>query len=217
MTQPAPIRPRLDDRVPVMAALSPAARRPQPAGPSRGLAGISTDGPRQTLVASERPSIRFLAAHAGYGAFDTCGWLTMTLDGETATTLDALANAHDMLLETRRRDGSWVPTPVNPLVSGDRVLFRTWDTSGKAKRLRNFPDVRLAPSTARGTPTGSTLTGRARLLTGHSAVEAARRINRRYPLLQGVAVRLLHRLTRRRTQHYEITHLAAMTTAPGAP
>ena len=135
----------------------------------------------------------------------------MTLLGEAAPAVHEFARAHDMLLETRRRDGSWVPTTVNPLVNGDRVCFRTWDTSGKAKRLRNYSEVRLAPSTARGRPTGRRFTGRAHLLHGAAAEEVARRINRKYPLLQGVAVRLLHRLTRRSTQHYEITDLEAMS------
>jgi PPOX class probable F420-dependent enzyme len=66
------------------------------------------------------------------------------------TSLAALARHHDMALETRKRDGTWITTPVNPLVQGDHVFFRTWHTSGKAKRLRNFADVRFAPSTARG-------------------------------------------------------------------
>jgi PPOX class probable F420-dependent enzyme len=134
----------------------------------------------------------------------------MTLPTNDITaTVQQLSVAHDMRLETRRRDGSWVPTPVNPIVNGDRIYFRTWDTSGKAKRLRNFSDVRVAPSTARGKPTGRTLSGTATLLTGEAAQQAAKRMNRKYPLLQGVAVRLFHRITGRVTQHYEITHLAS--------
>jgi PPOX class probable F420-dependent enzyme len=126
----------------------------------------------------------------------------------TATLLAALSRSHDMALQTRKRDGSWVTTPVNPLVEGDRVFFRTWHTSGKTKRLRNFPDVRFAPSTARGRPTGPWLRGEATLLHGTGAAHAAALINRRYPLLQGVAVRLFHRLRRYRTLHYRISDIA---------
>jgi PPOX class probable F420-dependent enzyme len=113
-----------------------------------------------------------------------------------------------MALQTRKRDGSWVTTPVNPLVEGDHVFFRTWHTSGKAKRLRNFADVRLAPSTARGRPTGAWMRGHATLLEGDDAAHAAALINRRYPLLQGVAVRLFHRLRRLHTLHYRISDIA---------
>jgi PPOX class probable F420-dependent enzyme len=122
----------------------------------------------------------------------------------TATPLEALARHHDMALQTRKRDGSWVTTPVNPLVENDHVYFRTWNASGKAKRLRNFPDVRFAPSTARGRPIGEWMHGRAMLLEGDDAAHAARLINRHYPLLQGIAVRLYHRLRRFQTLQYRI-------------
>src|SRR3954453_18851569 len=88
-----------------------------------------------------------------------------------ASPLATLAGHHDMALETRKRDGTWIATPVNPLVEDDHVFFRTWRTSGKAKRLRNFADVRFAPSTARGRPTGDWLQGRATLLDGEAAAQ----------------------------------------------
>src|SRR4051812_14891523 len=105
----------------------------------------------------------------------------------TTTPLAVLAQQHDMALQTRKRDGSWITTPVNPLVEDDHVYFRTWHSSGKAKRLRNFSDVRFAPSTARGRPTGEWLRGHVTLLEGDDATHAAALVNRRYPLLQGVA------------------------------
>src|SRR5262245_9193855 len=101
------------------------------------------------------------------------------------TALQSLAGSRNMLLETRKRDGTWVGTPVNPVVEDDHVYFRTWHTSGKVKRLRNFPDVRFAPSTARGRATGSVFTGTATLLHGERAKHAAKLINRRFPFLQG--------------------------------
>ena len=125
----------------------------------------------------------------------------------TATPLAVLSRHHDMALQTRRRDGTWVTTPVNPLVEGDHVYFRTWHTSGKAKRLRNYADVRFTPSTARGRPTGSWMFGNATRLEGDDAAHAAALINRRYPLLQGVAVRAYHWLRRFRTLHYRISDI----------
>jgi PPOX class probable F420-dependent enzyme len=128
--------------------------------------------------------------------------------------LAVLARHRDMALQTRKRDGTWVTTPVNPLVEVDHVYFRTWNTSGKAKRLRNFPDVRFAPSTARGRPTGEWLRGHATLLEGDDAAHAAGVINRRYPLLQGVAERLFHRLRRLQTLHYRISDITVDTAQP---
>jgi PPOX class probable F420-dependent enzyme len=133
----------------------------------------------------------------------------------TATNpLAMVARHHDMALQTRKRDGTWVTTPVNPLVEDDHVFFRTWHTSGKAKRLRNFPEVQFAPSTVRGRPKGPWLRGRARLLDAGDAAHAAALINRRYPILQRVAVRLYHRVRRYRTLHYRIDDITPVLIGP---
>jgi PPOX class probable F420-dependent enzyme len=124
-----------------------------------------------------------------------------------SSTIDQLAHRRHMQLETRRRDGSWVPTIVNPVVEDDHVYFRTWDTSGKAKRLRNFSEVKVTPASAGGRADGPEAEGRARLLEGAAAAHAASLLNRRYPFLQGTAVRLYHRLRGLHTQHYEISGL----------
>ena len=68
--------------------------------------------------------------------------------------LAPLAGANYVVLTTFRRDGRAVPTPVHLVVSGDAGYLRTWDVSGKAKRLRHTPRVTVAPSTMRGRPTG---------------------------------------------------------------
>lgn len=110
-----------------------------------------------------------------------------------------------ILLHTRKRDGTWVPTPVNIVVCGDRAYIRTYARSGKSKRLRNFPDVRFCPSTFRGKPTGAMVTAEARLLDGDEARAAARLLSRKYRVLHGVVVPLFHRLMRTATLHYELS------------
>jgi uncharacterized protein len=119
--------------------------------------------------------------------------------------LRPLAAAHTVLLETLKRDGSWVGTPVNPLVEDEHLFFRTWSASGKAKRLRNFPEVRLAPSTFRGRPTGEVVEGRAERLEGAEDLRVGVLIDRKYPVMHKLGVRLLHRLRGLHTQHYEVT------------
>ena len=59
-----------------------------------------------------------------------------------------------VLLTTYRRDGTPVGTPVSIAVDGDQAFVRTWDTAWKVKRIRNNPEVEVAPSTLRGKPTG---------------------------------------------------------------
>jgi PPOX class probable F420-dependent enzyme len=43
---------------------------------------------------------------------------------------------------------------VTVAVDGDRAYVRTWDTSWKARRMRNNPNVLVAPSTVLGRPRG---------------------------------------------------------------
>src|ERR1044072_2704308 len=91
------------------------------------------------------------------------------------------------LLKTRKRDGSWVGTPVNLAVDGDRAYFSTPAKTAKVKRLRNFDAVEIAPSTLRGKPTGPPLAARARRLDAEAAAQAHRQLRRTYPILHGLA------------------------------
>jgi uncharacterized protein len=110
-----------------------------------------------------------------------------------------------MLLTTRKRDGTTVGTPVNIALGPDgRAYFRTWSTTGKVKRIRNFPQVQVAPCTARGKATGPWRQATARQLTGPEAAVAARALAARYPVLQGFLVPAFHRLTSKTTLHYEL-------------
>lgn len=110
-----------------------------------------------------------------------------------------------VLLQTRKRDGSWVDTPVSIAVDGDRAYFRTPALASKNKRLRNFAEVRFAPCAWRGRSTGRPVQATARRLAGEESVAAGRLINRKYPLLQRIIVPLTHRLLRTETLHYELT------------
>jgi uncharacterized protein len=118
---------------------------------------------------------------------------------------DPFVQRRTALLTTYKRDGTAVSTPVTIAVDGDHAYVRTWDSAWKAKRMRNNPAVRVAPSTVRGRATGRALSARSRLLDGDENRRAARAIARRQPLLQGVLVPLFHKLMRYRTLHYELT------------
>jgi PPOX class probable F420-dependent enzyme len=123
------------------------------------------------------------------------------------TPFEPFGKRRTALLTTYKRDGTPVATPVTIAVDGDRAYVRTFDSAGKAKRMRNNPDVQVAPSTVRGRPTGDAIAARSRLLDGEEATRAARAIAHRQPILQGVLVPLYHRLMRYRTLHYELTTL----------
>lgn len=123
----------------------------------------------------------------------------------SAADLERLANQRTVLLTTYRRDGRGVGTPINIAVEDGRGYIRTFGSSWKLKRIRNNPVVELAPSTARGKPTGPTLRARARIISGEEAKRARRAINGKHPLLHGVVVPMFHRLRRENTVYLEIT------------
>ncbi len=119
--------------------------------------------------------------------------------------LDRLGSGRTVLLQTRKRDGSWVATPISLAVAGGRAFFRTYDASGKAKRLRNFGEVTVAPCTVRGAATGPGLTGRAVLLDGAQADHARTLLARKHPILHRWLVPFVHRRKGWTTLHYELT------------
>ena len=125
----------------------------------------------------------------------------------TTPALEPFVRQWAVLLTTRRRDGTPVGTPVNIAVDGDRAFVRTWDTAWKLKRIRNNPEVEVAPCTARGRRTGSAIRARARVLEGDESARAGRLLARKHPVLHGFLVPLAHRLRGDETVHVELTPL----------
>ncbi len=124
---------------------------------------------------------------------------------EAGRALQQLGSPKTVLLHTRKRDGTWVKTPVNLVIEGGRGYFRTYDASGKYKRLRNFPQVRMAASTFLGKPLGPTVQGLSRRLDRAEAENAASLLAARFPLLHGKIVPWIHRRKGWATVHYEVT------------
>ena len=121
------------------------------------------------------------------------------------TAFDEYRKQRTVLLTTRKRDGTTVGTPVNVAVGRDgRAYFRTWSATGKVKRMRNFPQVWVAPCTARGKPTGPQQRATAVPISGPEAAEAAKALAAKYPVLQGLLVPAFHRLTKKTTVYYEL-------------
>ncbi|MEO6500318.1 MAG: PPOX class F420-dependent oxidoreductase [Jatrophihabitantaceae bacterium] len=127
-------------------------------------------------------------------------------------TFEHLRRADTVLLTTRRRDGSTVDTPVNLVVDDDGVGYvRTWSTSGKARRMRNFPGVRVAPCSVTGRPQGSDQPAIASLLSGPDVELARRLLACRFPVIHGRLVPLAHRLMRHDTVYYRLRPAAEPT------
>jgi hypothetical protein len=83
-------------------------------------------------------------------------------------------------LTTFRKSGVGVGTPVWFAERDDRLYVKTRIESGKSKRIRNNPNVRVAPSTIRGKIIGPEFAGRARILAPEQSGPAKEAINRKY-------------------------------------
>ncbi len=99
----------------------------------------------------------------------------------SAENLAQFHNRKYLNLVTYRRSGTVVSTPMW-FVEEDGVLYaRTPARSGKVKRLRDDPRVRVAPSDGRGNPKGAWVDGRARIVVdGAEAERANRLVHRKY-------------------------------------
>jgi PPOX class probable F420-dependent enzyme len=97
-------------------------------------------------------------------------------------------------LETYRKSGQGVPTPVWFIESGNRLYVHTSASSGKIKRLRNNPRVRVAICDVRGKLKGGWVEGEARLVTGEEMGQALAMLKRKY----GIPWRVLEWVYRKR-------------------
>ena len=101
-------------------------------------------------------------------------------------------------LTTFRKSGVPVSTPVWFAERDDKLYVMSEREAGKIKRVRNNPNVKLAPCTFRGRVTGPEFTGTARVLASGEESELARLVVRRKYWLARLSLRS------RRNQYLEI-------------
>jgi hypothetical protein len=83
-------------------------------------------------------------------------------------------------LITFRRTGDAVSTPVWFAEKDDKLYVKTRRDSGKCKRIRNNPRVRVAPCTIRGKVTGPEFEAYARILPEETSTDARNAIEKKY-------------------------------------
>jgi hypothetical protein len=87
-------------------------------------------------------------------------------------------------LATFRRNGQPVLTPVWFAEKDGNLYVMTRSDSGKYKRIRNNPQVRVAPCTSRGRVTGPDVAGGARVLPPAEEAGARQALARKYWLIR---------------------------------
>jgi len=83
-------------------------------------------------------------------------------------------------LATFRKNGAAVYTPIWFAEYDDKLYFMTNSKLGKVKRLRNNPQVKIAPCTIRGKITGPEFPGMARIMRPEESARARKAINAKY-------------------------------------
>ena len=100
----------------------------------------------------------------------------------------AFAGHKYLNLETFKKSGEGVKTPVwfaaEPSVSLDsseaKLYVYTIGASGKVKRIRNNPRMRIAPCDMRGRVLGERVDARAEIVTGEEAAHGMQLLNKKY-------------------------------------
>ena len=94
-------------------------------------------------------------------------------------SLERLTNEQYINLETFKKNGEGVKTPVWFVI--DKVIYViTRSKTGKVKRLKNNPKVRICPCSFNGTPKGEWITGTATRIEGDEAKKAISLRNKKY-------------------------------------
>ena len=102
--------------------------------------------------------------------------------------LGAFAGQKYLNLETFKKSGQGVKTPVwfaaepaLPLDSKEATLYvYTVGVSGKVKRIRNNPQVRIVPCDMRGNVKGEWVPARVEILSGREADYGMQLLNKKY-------------------------------------
>jgi PPOX class probable F420-dependent enzyme len=87
-------------------------------------------------------------------------------------------------LETFKKSGQAVRTPLWFVEENGVLYMRTPAASAKVRRIRNNPHVRVVPSDVRGNPLGLWQDGEARLIDADEAKWVNDLIKRKYGLLK---------------------------------
>lgn len=113
------------------------------------------------------------------------------------TVLDVFKNQSYLNLETTRKSGQAVPTPVWFVERDGALYVRTEAQAGKVKRIRNNPQVRIVPCGSRGELKGEWVEASAQLVEdGATSEKINSMLNKKYGLLKA-AFDMLGKLNKR--------------------
>ncbi len=98
--------------------------------------------------------------------------------------LDQFKNQHYINVETYRRNGQGVKTPVWFVEYQDQLCFITEMESGKVKRMRSNPSVKVTPCKMDGTVTGNWLPANIRFMQGEEIKSVDKLMGKKYGVMK---------------------------------
>ncbi len=119
--------------------------------------------------------------------------------------LSQFQNQSYLNLESFRKDGTGVKTPVWFVQEGEVLCVRTGGDSWKVKRMRHNPQVNVTPCKTQGEPLGEWVPTRAEIVTDPARVQAINNLLKRKYGLQKVLFDLLGKARKFETAMVEIT------------
>ena len=101
--------------------------------------------------------------------------------------LDQFLDQKYINLETYKKDGTPVRTPVWFVINNNLIYVITRDSTGKVKRLENNQDVQIVSCSFKGEPKNEWIKGKAEKITGEEADIAIKLRKKKY----GLSARLI--------------------------
>jgi uncharacterized protein len=109
--------------------------------------------------------------------------------------LSQFAGKKYISIETYRKTGVPIRTPVWFIEENGELFVRTDSRTGKIKRIRNNPRVRVATCNARGTVEGTWVDGEARIVEAESSDHIFSLLRKKYGMVYRM-VRFVGRFSR---------------------
>lgn len=117
----------------------------------------------------------------------------------TSSALGQFSNEKYLSLETYRKTGAPVRTPLWFAEENGLLYIYSLADAGKVKRIRNNPRVRVAPCDMRGNLKGEWVNGHARILDGAERDHANSLLDEKYGLMKRIGNLTSNLLGRKRT------------------
>jgi len=83
-------------------------------------------------------------------------------------------------LETYKKDGTPIRTPVWFVIDNDLIYIITRESTGKVKRFKNNQDVRIVPCSFKGEPKNEWVKGKVEVITGEEAGKVIKLRKKKY-------------------------------------